>query len=103
MDYLPGPGFRLILRNEEALSGCKGEAEIAVEIRAEQSSLRVDLVQIVVEVSAIRGGFPNTWPTEPVFGWRCRSVLGEYEKGLAIRTAGYKLCILETMTCSSRS
>jgi len=61
------------------------------------------LVQIVVEASEIRGGFPNTWPTEPVFGWRCRSVLGDFEKGLAIRTAGYKLCILETMACSWRS
>jgi len=49
------------------------------------------LVPIVVEASAIRGGFPNTWPTEPVFGWHCRSVLGYYGKGLAIRTAGNKL------------
>jgi len=42
------------------------------------------LVQIVVEASAIRGGFPNTWPIEPVFGRHCRSVLGDYGKGLAI-------------------
>jgi len=51
------------------------------------------LVQIVVEASAIREGFPNTWLTEPAFGWRCRSVLGEYGKWLAIGTAGYKLRI----------
>jgi len=41
------------------------------------------LVQIVVEASAIRGGFPK--PTEPVFAWRCRNVLGDYEEGLFIR------------------
>jgi len=58
------------------------------------------LVQIVVQASAIRGGFPNTWPTQPVFGWRCRSVLGDYGKGPAIRTAGYTLCNRETMACS---
>jgi len=58
------------------------------------------LVQIVVEASAIRGGFPNTSQTEPVFGWRCQSVLGDYGKGLPFRTTGYKLYILETMACS---
>jgi len=31
------------------------------------------LVQIVVEVSEIRGGLPSTWPFEPVFGWRGRN------------------------------
>ena len=33
------------------------------------------LVQIVVEVSEIRGGLPSTWPFKPVFGWCGRSVL----------------------------
>ena len=55
------------------------------------------LVQIVVQASAIRGGFPNTWPTQPVFGWRCRSVLGDYGEVLSIRTAGCQLYILETL------
>jgi len=34
------------------------------------------LVQIVVEVSAIRGGLPNTQPTQPVFGWCCSQRFG---------------------------
>jgi len=29
----------------------------------------MNLVQIVVEASAIMGGLPSTWPTQPVFGW----------------------------------
>jgi len=29
----------------------------------------MNLVQIVVEASAIRGGLPNTRSTHPVFGW----------------------------------
>jgi len=32
------------------------------------------LVQIVVEASKIREGFPNTQPHQSGFGWRCRSV-----------------------------
>jgi len=44
----------------------------------------LSLVQIVVEASAIRGGFLNTKPSEPVSGWRCRRVLGDYREGLAI-------------------
>jgi len=46
------------------------------------------LVQIVVEASAIRGGFLNTQPSEPVSGWRCRRVLGDYGKGLDVRPHG---------------
>ena len=46
------------------------------------------LVQIVVEASAIRGGFLNTWSSELVSGWRCRRVLGDYREGLAIRPHG---------------
>ena len=34
------------------------------------------LVQIVVEASAIRGCFPNTQPTQPVFGWCCSQRFG---------------------------
>ena len=36
----------------------------------------LDLVQIVVEASAIRGCFPNTQPTQPVFGWCCSQRFG---------------------------
>jgi len=39
------------------------------------------LVQIVAETSAIRGGFPNTEPSEPVSGWRCRCVWRTIERG----------------------
>jgi len=58
------------------------------------------LVQIVVEVSAIRGGLPSTWPFEPVFGWRGRSVLTDYRHGLLFGTACCKLHIVEVMVCS---
>ena len=58
------------------------------------------LVQIVVEVSEIRGGLPSTWPFEPVFGWRGRSVLRDYRHGLLFGTARYKLYIVEVMVFS---
>jgi len=56
--------------------GCKGGAEIAVQIRAERSSPRVGPGQIVVEASVIRGCFPNTQQTQPVFGWCCSQPFG---------------------------
>ena len=40
----------------------------------------LSLVQIVVEALAIRGGFPSTQPSQPVYDWRCRSVLREYRE-----------------------
>jgi len=49
------------------------------------------MVQIVVEVSKIRGGLPSTGPFEPVFGWRGRSVLRDYRHGLLFRTECCKL------------
>ena len=60
----------------------------------------LNLVEIVVEVSAIRGGLPSTWPFEPVFGWRGRSVLRDCRHGLLFGRACYKLCIVEVMVCS---
>jgi len=56
----------------------------------------LNLVQIVVEVSAIRGGLPSTWQFEPVFasGWRGCSVLRDYRHGLFFGTACYKLILL---------
>jgi len=36
----------------------------------------MNLVQIVVEASAIRGVLPNTQPTQPVFGWCCSQRFG---------------------------
>ena len=67
--------------------GCKGGAEIVS--RFGKRAQKLGLVQIVVEVSEIRGGFLNTCRSEPVFGWRCCSVLGDYGEGLFIRTACY--------------
>jgi len=60
----------------------------------------LNLVLIVVEVSAIRGGLPSTFLFEPVFGWRGRSVLRDYGHGLFFGTACYKLYIVEVMVCS---
>ena len=82
--------------NSEKGVGCKGGAEIAVEIRAERSSPRIESDGSV----GIRGGLPSTWPFEPVFGWRGRSVLRDYRHGLFFRTACYKLYIVEVMVCS---
>ena len=64
---------------------------------------QLGLVQIMVEASSIRGGFRNTEPCQLVSGWRCRCVLRDYREWLSIRTAGYKLYILDTMTCSLHS
>jgi len=50
----------------------------------------LNLVQIVKEVSAIRGGLPSTQPSEPVFGWRCRNVLRGLWRGSAPPTAWTK-------------
>ena len=58
--------------------GCKGGAEIAVEIQEKRSSPKVGLVQIIVEASSIRGGSRNTELCQLVSGWRCRCVLRDY-------------------------
>ena len=60
----------------------------------------MNLVQIVVEAPAIRGGLPSTHPTQPVFGWFYSQRLVDYREGLAIRKAGYKLRSIENMACS---
>ena len=60
----------------------------------------LNLVQIVEEVSAIRGDLPSTWLFEPVFGWRGRSVLRDYRHRLFFGTACYKLYMVEIMMCS---
>jgi len=60
----------------------------------------LNLVQIVEEVSAIRGGLPSTLLFEHVFGWRGRSVLRDYRYRLFFGTARYKLYIVEIMMCS---
>ena len=57
----------------------------------------LNLVQIVVEVSANRGGLPSTWLFEPVFGWRGRSLLRDYRHGLFFEKACYKLHIVKQM------
>ena len=66
---------------------CNGGAEI---FRRDSggAARELGLVQIVVEVLTIRGGFPKTVPTQLVFCWRCRSVLGDYGDGLFIRPHG---------------
>ena len=55
----------------------------------------LNLVQIVEEVSVIRGGLPITWLFEPVFGWRGCSVLRDYRHRLFFGTACYKLNVVE--------
>jgi len=50
----------------------------------------LNLVQIVEELLAIRGGLPSTWPFEPVFGWRCCNVLRGLWRGAAPPTAWTK-------------
>ena len=39
---MPRPGFRLILKTTWFFSGCKGVSKVAVEIRAERSSPRIE-------------------------------------------------------------
>jgi len=80
--------------------GCKGGAEIASRFGQSGAAREMNLVQIVVEASAIRGGLPNTQPTQPVLAGAARSALVDYREGLGIRSAGYKLCSVEKMACS---
>jgi len=80
--------------------GCKGGIEIAVEFRQSGAVRELNLVQIVEEVSAIRGGLPRTWLFEPVFGWHGRSVLRDYMHRLFFGTACCKLYIVEITMCS---
>jgi len=60
------------------------------------------LVQIVVEASIIREDFSNTNPhyCSLVLAGTVAAFFRDYGEVLSIRTAGYKLYILETMTCS---
>jgi len=60
----------------------------------------LNMVQIVEEVSAIRGGLPSTLLFEPVFGWRGCSVLRDYRHRLPFGTKCYKLFAVEIMMCS---
>jgi len=63
----------------------------------------MNLVQIVVEAPAIRGVCQAlNWHNLFLAG-TARSVLVDYREGLTIRSAGYKLCSVEKMTCSWRS
>ena len=80
--------------------GCKGVSKIAVEIRAERSSPRIDSGTNCRGSAAIRGGLPSALLFEPVFGWRGCSVLRDYRHRLPFGTACYKLHIVEIMMCS---
>ena len=97
----------LVSANSEKCIGSQWDVRVGQKLpsRFKRSGVarELGLVQIVVEASATRGGLPNTWLSEPVLGWRCRSVLGDYVEVLSIPTAGCKLHILETMTCSWHS
>jgi len=57
--------------------GCKVGQRLQSRFRQSSAVQELNLVQFVMEVLAIRGGLPSTWPFEPVFGWRGRSVLRE--------------------------
>ena len=52
---------------------------------------KLGLVQIIVEASAIRGGFQNTEPCKPASGWRCRSILMGLWGGAVHPTAWTKI------------
>jgi len=46
--------------------GCKGGQRLPSRFGQSRAARELGLVQIVVEASAIRGGFPNTYPTYSV-------------------------------------
>jgi len=92
-------GFRELLNG----SGLRVGQRLQSRLGQSGAVRELNLVQIVVEVLAIRGGLPSTWPFEPVFGWRGRNVLRHYRHGLFFGTACYKLYIVEIMVCSWHS
>jgi len=66
----------------------------------------LNLVQIVVEAPATRGGLGvcQALSRHSLFlTGAARSVFEDYREELAIQTAGYKLCSVEKMACSWRS
>ena len=60
----------------------------------------MNLVQIVVEASAIRGVCQTLSRHSLFLAGAARSVLVDYREGLTSRMAGYKLCSIEKMACS---
>ena len=84
-------GFQWAVRVGQRLQSRFGQSGAVREL---------NLVQIVEEVSAIRGGLPSTLLFESVFGWRGYSVLRDYRHRLLFGTACHKLYIVEMMICS---
>ena len=75
MDYLPGP----VSANSEKDRGSEWAGQrLPSRSRFGQSGAarELNLVQIVVEAPAIRGGLPSTEATQPVFGWCCSQLFG---------------------------
>jgi len=94
------PKFGLSLINKDGREREKRKKRNEWEVRVGRLKRRfgksgvarkLGLVQIVVEASAIRGGFPNTQPSEPVSGLRCRSVLMGLWGGAVHPTAWMKI------------
>jgi len=62
-----GRGSEWTVRMGQRLPSRFGQSGVAREM---------NLVQIVVEAPAIKGGLPSTSPTQPVFGWCCSHRFG---------------------------
>jgi len=98
---MPRPGFRLFLKTAWFFKWAVRLCQRLQSRFGRSGAVReLNLVQIVEEVSAIRGGLPSTLLFEPVFGWRGCSVLRDYRHRLIFGTACYKLFVVEIMMCS---
>jgi len=60
MDNLPGPGFRLILKKAGSEWAVRVGQRLQSRFGQSGAVRELNLVQIVEEVSAIRGGLPST-------------------------------------------
>ena len=80
--------------------GCKGVSKIAVEIRAERSSPRIESGTNCRGSVGKLEGVCQSLSCDPVFGWRGCSVLRDYRHRLPFGTACYKSYSVEIMMCS---
>jgi len=97
----------LVSANSEKGRGSEWAARVGQRLQSRfgqsGAAREMNMVQIVVEAPAIRGGCQALSQRSLFLAGTARSVLVDYREGLAIRMAGCKLCSVEKMACSGFS